>query len=339
VTAPIFGIHASHEQHPPSRLLRYVARAEAAGFRAAMCSDHFHPWSTRQGHSGFAWSWLGAALQATALPFGVVCAPGQRYHPAVIAQAAATLAEMFPGRFWVAVGSGEALNEAITGEPWPPKAARDARLLESAGVMRRLWRGETVDHTGLVRVRSATLWTRPAAPPALLGAALSPESAEWIAGWADGLITAGSSIETLKPIVEAFRRGGGRAKRLVLQAAVSYAPTEDEALSAAVEQWRHAALPADALADLETPERFDAATRDVAAADVRDRLLVSSDVGRYVGWIEDALGLGFDEIYFHHVGREIERFVDVFGAHVLPRVGSVSSAARTPRRRTEGAPP
>src|SRR4051812_39255083 len=111
----VIGWHCSHEQHPPSALLAHIRLAADAGFAAAMCSDHFHPWSERQGHSGFAWSWLGAALAHTALSFGTVCAPGQRYHPAVIAQAAATLAEMFPQRVWLAIGSGEALNEAVTG--------------------------------------------------------------------------------------------------------------------------------------------------------------------------------------------------------------------------------
>ena len=142
------GFHASDEQWPPSRLLRYVQPAERARFSAAMCSDHFHPWSERQGNSGFPWSWLGAALQATSLPFGVVTVPGQRYHPAIIAQAAATQAEMFPERFWLAVGSGEALNEHITGERWPPKVERNVRLKEAVDAMRALWRGETVNHDG-----------------------------------------------------------------------------------------------------------------------------------------------------------------------------------------------
>src|SRR6187431_1747478 len=115
------GFHASHEQIHPAQLLRDVQAAEAAGFDGAMCSDHFGPWSERQGHSGFAWSWLGAAMATTALPFGVVNAPGQRYHPAIVAQAAATLGSMFPGRLWVALGTGEASNEHITGDRWPTK--------------------------------------------------------------------------------------------------------------------------------------------------------------------------------------------------------------------------
>jgi G6PDH family F420-dependent oxidoreductase len=136
---PRIGYHASHEQFPPSTLLRLVKAAEQAGFQAAKCSDHFHPWSDRQGHSGYAWSWLGAAMEATRIPFGVISAPGWRYHPAIVAQAAATLAEMYPGRFWLALGSGQALNEGITGLPWPPKAERNARLKESAEVIRARW--------------------------------------------------------------------------------------------------------------------------------------------------------------------------------------------------------
>jgi G6PDH family F420-dependent oxidoreductase len=169
----VIGLHCSHEQIPPSRLLQHVRAAEAAGFRGAMSSDHFSPWSERQGESGFAWSFLGAALQATSLPFGVVNAPGQRYHPAIVAQAAATLCEMFPGRLWVALGTGEASNEHITGEPWPSKAKRTARLRECVEVMRALFAGEVVDHEGLVRVDRAFLWTRPAEPPSLVGAAVS----------------------------------------------------------------------------------------------------------------------------------------------------------------------
>lgn len=125
------GYHASHEQLPPSVLLSAVIDAERAGFDGAMCSDHLSPWSLRHGESGFAWSWLGAALASTSFSIGVVNAPGQRYHPVVIAQAIATLAEMFPGRFWTAFGSGEALNEHVTGEPWPSKDERNARLDES----------------------------------------------------------------------------------------------------------------------------------------------------------------------------------------------------------------
>jgi alkanesulfonate monooxygenase SsuD/methylene tetrahydromethanopterin reductase-like flavin-dependent oxidoreductase (luciferase family) len=126
------GFHASHEQLSPSALLAAVHRAEEAGFQTAMCSDHLAPWSERQDHSGHAWVWLGSALATTSLPFGVVTAPGQRYHPVVTAQAIATLGEMFPGRFWAALGSGEAINEHVTGDRWPDKPTRDAPACWSA---------------------------------------------------------------------------------------------------------------------------------------------------------------------------------------------------------------
>src|SRR5436309_6334499 len=147
---PVIGVHNSHEQVHPAELLTAVRHAEEVGFSAAMCSDHFAPWNLAQGHSGFAWSWLGAAMATTSLPFGVVNAPGQRYHPAIVAQAAATLGAMFPGRFWLALGSGEASNEHITGDRWPAKAERRARLGEAVAVIRALLAGETVSHDGLV---------------------------------------------------------------------------------------------------------------------------------------------------------------------------------------------
>ena len=175
----VIGIHASHEQIPPSALLTAMREAEAAGFESGWSSDHFSPWSERQGESGFAWSWLGAALQATGLPFGVVNAPGQRYHPAIVAQAAATLSEMFPGRLQVALGTGEFSNEHITGEPWPRKAVRNARLRECVDVMRALFAGEEVSHEGLIRVDRARLWTLPETPPPLLCAAVSEPTARW----------------------------------------------------------------------------------------------------------------------------------------------------------------
>ncbi|HWJ10358.1 MAG TPA: LLM class flavin-dependent oxidoreductase, partial [Nocardioides sp.] len=140
------GYHASHEQFPPSRLLTVARRAEQAGFDALLSSDHLAPWSLRQTEAGFAWSWLGAALATTSLPAGIVTAPGDRYHPVIVAQAIGTLAEMFPGRIVASLGSGEALNEHVTGRPWPPKSVRNERLAECASVIRRLLAGEEVTH-------------------------------------------------------------------------------------------------------------------------------------------------------------------------------------------------
>ena len=283
-----------------------------------MSSDHFHPWTEHGGASGFAWTWLGAALQATRLPFGVVSAPGQRYHPALIAQAAATIDDMFPGRFWLAIGSGEYLNEHITGDPWPRKRDRNARLREAADVIRGLWRGETVDHDGLISVRAAKLYTRPRTPLALIGAALSEDTAEWMGGWADGLITAGANHGALRRIVDAFHRGGGRGKRLILQAAVCYGDDEAEALGDAFDSWRHAGLGATLLADLETPAHFDEATRSLTPEGLREKLRISADCARHRGWLEEDLAMGFDEVQLSHVGRSVERFIGTFGDKVLP---------------------
>jgi probable non-F420 flavinoid oxidoreductase len=315
---PRIGWHASHEQIPPSRLLRDARHAEEAGFEVGMSSDHFSPWSVRQGESGFAWSWLGAALATTGLPFRVVNAPGQRYHPAIVAQAIATLAEMFPERLWVCLGTGEASNEHVTGDRWPPKPLRNARLAECVAVIRALLAGEEVTHDGLVRVDRARLWTRPAVPPPLLGAAVTEETARWVGGWADGLATIHRPPDRLRRVTEAFREGGGEGKPMVLQAHVSWARTQEEALLIAHDQWRTNLFGPPVCWDLEMVEHFDEAARHVRPEDVRAGVLVSSDPAQHVAWIEEAAALGFDEVNLHHVGQEQGPFIEAFGRHVLP---------------------
>ncbi|MFI5837818.1 TIGR03885 family FMN-dependent LLM class oxidoreductase [Micromonospora sp. NPDC051300] len=314
-----FGFHASHEQIHPAKLLEAVIHAERAGFDAAMCSDHFSPWSERQGQSGFAWSWLGAALQATNLSFGVVNAPGQRYHPAIIAQAIGTLGAMYPGRFWAALGTGEASNEHITGDVWPRKELRNARLRECVDVIRALLAGEEVSHDGLVTVDRAKLWTRPEEPPALVGAAVSVATARWCAEWADGLITVNAPVEHLRQMIDAYRDAGGRGP-LHLQVHVSWAPEQAEAEAIAYEQWRSNVFAPPVCWDLETAEHFDVASADVPMSKVTDAVNVSADPGRHVGWLEEYVELGFDQIALHHVGQEQRAFLDAFGAEVLPKV-------------------
>jgi coenzyme F420-dependent glucose-6-phosphate dehydrogenase len=314
----IIGYHASHEQFKPSTLLAYVQLAGQAGFEGVLSSDHFHPWSTRQGESGFAWSWLGAALQASRLPFGVVNAPGQRYHPAIIAQAAATLAEMFPERFFLAVGSGQALNELVTGERWPAKADRNARLKESVAVIRALWRGETVTHKGLVTVEEATLYTRPAVPPLIIGAAVTAETAGWVGGWADGLITISRPPRELKKVVEAFRQGGGEGKPMFLKVQLSYAAGEERARQGAHDQWRGNIFNNNLLTDLRRPEQFEAAAEFVNAGELDKSVRISADPQRHVDWLRQDLELGFDRLFLHNVNLEQEAFLRVFGEQVLP---------------------
>jgi probable non-F420 flavinoid oxidoreductase len=315
----VYGLHASHEQIHPTSLLDAVIRAERAGFGAAMSSDHFSPWSERQGHSAFVWSWLGAALQATSLPFGVVNAPGQRYHPAIIAQAIGTLAAMYPGRFWAALGTGEASNEHITGDRWPRKEQRSARLRESVDVIRALLAGEEVSHDGLVRVDRARVWTRPQQMPALVGAAVSTETARWCAEWADGLITVNAPVEQLRKMVDAYRDAGGRGK-LHLQVHLSWAPNEDAALAIAHDQWRSNVFGPPLCWDLELPEHFDEAAKHVPPEKVAEVVNVSADLGRHTARLKEYAELGFEEIYLHHVGQEQDAFIDAFGARVLPEL-------------------
>ena len=315
----VIGWHASHEQIPPSVLLVAAQRAEEAGFGAAMCSDHFSPWSARQGQSAFAWSWLGAALQSTSLPFGVVNAPGQRYHPAVIAQAIGTLGAMYPGRFWVALGSGEASNEHVTGGGWPRKEVRNARLRECVDIIRALLRGEEVSHDGLVTVDRARVWTRPEEPPLLIGAATSEKTAGWCAQWADGLITTNAPPERLRRIAASYRDAGGRGV-LHLQVHLSWAPDEPAAEAIAYEQWRSNVFSPPVCWDLDSVELFDAVSEEVPMEKVRDTVNISADLSRHAALLAEYIDLGFEQVYLHHVGQEQDAFIDAFGAKVLPQL-------------------
>ncbi|HEX6177770.1 MAG TPA: TIGR03885 family FMN-dependent LLM class oxidoreductase [Thermoanaerobaculia bacterium] len=312
------GYHASHEQFSPRDLLEYVQRAERAGFDAATSSDHIMPWSERQGHSGFSWSWLGAAMATTSLPFRLVVAPGYRYHPVVVAHAAATLQQMFPDRFAVALGSGEALNEHITGEPWPSKDERNARLFECAEIMRRLWRGETVTHRGRLTVVDARLYSLPDRAPAIIGAALTEKTAEWMGSWADGLITVTSP--DLRKIIEAFRRGGGTEKPVIAQAKISWATREEDAVRGAIEQWNTNVFPSHVGSDLRMPSDYEKLARDVTEEQVRKAVRISTDLDQHLNWIRDDLALGIDELYLHNVNKEQRDFIDVFGREVLRKV-------------------
>ena len=314
----MLGYQASHEQFSPSELLRYCKLAEEAGFTSINSSDHFHPWSKDQGQSGYSFAWLGAAMSQSKLPFGVVCTPGYRNHPAIVAQATATLNEMFPDRFWLALGSGEALNERITGEKYPVKAERNERLLECHQVIQRLLNGETVTHFGRVTVEHAKLYTLPAKKPLVIGAAVTKETAAWMGGWADAMITVHRPFSELKEVVEAFRNNGGEGKPVFLKVQLSYAKTEEEALMGAHHQWRNNIFHSTVLGDLWQVEQFDELGKFVQPDELKGMVRISADVQQHIDWIAKDMELGFERMILHNVNRQQELFIDVFGEKVLP---------------------
>jgi probable non-F420 flavinoid oxidoreductase len=313
----MIGYQASHEQFSPSELLRYVSLAEQAGFTSINSSDHFHPWSARQGQSGFAFAWLGAAMINSSLPFGLVNAPGYRYHPAIVAQATATIAEMFPDRFWIALGSGEALNERITGEKWPLKSERNARLLECVDIIKALFNGERVTHFGRVTVEHAKLYTLPKVKPLIIGAAVTKETAEWMGSWADGMITVHRPYQELKEVVDAFRNNGGKGKPVFLKSQLSFARTEEEAISGAYDQWRTNIFHSTVLGDLWQVEQFDLLAEHIQPGELKNMVRISSNIQQHIDWIKQDMELGFDRIILHNVNRQQEMFIQEFGDKVL----------------------
>ena len=316
-----FGYQISHEQFKPSYLLELAKKAEAAGFEELASSDHLFPWSSAQGQSGFAWSWMAAALEATNLPCGVVNAPVERYHPVIIAQACATLAEMYPGRFWPSFGSGEFLNEHITGNHWPEKQARNERLEEAVSIIKRLWQGERFTHRGKhFTAEEVQVYSLPDQLPPAIGAAITPQTAERIAAWADGLYTIWQPHNTLKDVIAAFRKGGGEGKPIYLKCQVACAPTHDQALEEAHEQWRTNVGTSAVHGELRTPEQFEAASQFIGPHEVAESVRLSQDPEQHAEWIRQDMELGFEKIVFHNVGTSQEYFIKFYSEEVFPRV-------------------
>ncbi len=254
-----------------------------------------------------------------------MCTPGQRYNPVIIAQASATLSQMFPDRFWLAVGSGQLLNEGITGERWPPKWVRNERLLESAQIIRSLWSGEEVTHYGHVIVEHARIYSRPSKQPLLVGAAITAQTAQWVGSWADGLITISRPPSELKKVADAFKKGGGEGKPMFLKVQLSYDRTEEEALHGAHDQWRNVVFESPVLTDLRFPQDFDAAGSFVTPDQVRDHVLVSNSPALFVDRLGSYMNMGFERIYLHNVNRKQEQFIQFFGAEVLPDLRKIAA--------------
>lgn len=308
---PFLGYHASQEQFSPSALLTLVKLAEKNHFQEVMTSDHFQPWSIRQGQSGFTWSWLGSALEATKMNFGSIAVPGGwRYPPPVLAQAVSTLCEMYPGRFnWIAAGSGEALNEKIMGSGWPDKTERNERLRKGVQAMRALWKGEELE--------DVRLWTRPPYVPKVLAAVLTPEAARSCGEWADGIITINQEHDKLKEIFAAFAQGGGEGKEIYLQLHLSYARSERDAIDWAYHQWRSNALKPAQSEEVSSVKQYDEMSEKVCPEEMHKYVRISADIEQHANWIKEYFGLGIRKIFLHNVGRNQEEFIKTFGEKVL----------------------
>jgi coenzyme F420-dependent glucose-6-phosphate dehydrogenase len=321
------GYAASFEQFHPTDLLEYCKAAEKAGFEVVTASDHFHPWVPSQGHSAFVWSWLGALGQATSLRFMTgVTPPGWRYHPAVLAQAAATLEAMYPGRFSLGLGAGEALNEHIVGDYWPEAPTRLERLVEAIEIIQKLFAGKVVKHKGkYFTVESAKLYTLPDAPPPIFVATSGPIMAGRTGKFTDGIITVGAADEKLKMLMERFEKGAREAGKdpstmpRMLQVKVSYAETNEEAVDSAVRDWPNGGMNFPK-ADIRNPEDFEAMAKLVRPENFKNRVLMSADLDEHVAYIQRFIDLGFQEIHVHNVNRHQEAFIEAYGKHVLPKL-------------------
>jgi coenzyme F420-dependent glucose-6-phosphate dehydrogenase len=323
----VVGYAASFEQFHPTDLLRYARRAEAQGFDAVMASDHFHPWVPSQGHSAFVWSWMGALGVETKLKFGTgVTPPGYRYHPAILAQAACTLEAMYPGRFYLGLGAGEALNEHITGEYWPEPAVRLERLAESIEIIQQLFTGKVVKYRGQhFNVESARIYTRPETPPPIYVATAGPIQSYRTGKAVDGLITVGAAEEKLNMLMDRFTRGAIEAGKdpskmpKMIQLKVSYAETAEKAMEYAIQEWPNGGM-AFPKGDIRNPEDFEAMAKLVKPEHYKNRVLTTPDLDEHCIYVQHFIDLGFDEVYIHNVGRNQEEFIDLYGMSVIPRL-------------------
>lgn len=321
------GYAASFEQFHPNDLLEYCKLAERNGFEVVTASDHFHPWVPSQGQSAFVWSWLGALGQATNMRFLTgVTPPGWRYHPAILAQAAATLEAMYPGRFALGLGAGEALNEHIVGEYWPEAPTRLERLAEAIEIIQKLFTGKVVKHSGkYFNVESAKLYTLPDAPPPIYVATAGPIQASRTGKTVDGIITVGAADEKLKMLMERFEKGAREAGKdpetmpRMLQIKVSYAATDQEAIDSAVVDWPNGGMNFPK-ADIRNPEDFEAMAKLVRPENFKNRVFTSADLEAHTANVQHYIDLGFKEIHIHNVNRDQETFIKVFGEKVIPNL-------------------
>ena len=314
------GYALSSEEHEPRQLVEHARGAEEAGFEFALISDHYHPWIDAQGHSPFVWSVLGGIAQVTErveVGTAVTC-PTVRTHPAIIAQAAATTADMMPGRFFLGVGTGEALNEHILGDRWPSSGARREMLEEAVEVIRLLWRGGSQSHYGrYYTVEQATIFTLPEQLPPIVVSGFGPHSVKLAGRIGDGYMNTAPDAGS----VEGFRRAGGEGKRCYGKLDVCIAASEAEARRIAHATWPTSGLRGELGQVLPLPAHFEQAAATVREEDVAGSILCSQDPDQHVAALREFADAGYDQVVVQQAGDDQERFFSFYESHVLPRIG------------------
>jgi G6PDH family F420-dependent oxidoreductase len=319
------GYAAMLEQFGPGEVLDLCAAAEAAGFSGIMAADHFQPWTPQQGQASFVWEVLAIAGVRTKgdLGPGVTC-PSFRMHPAIVAQAAATLEVMFPGRTWLGLGSGEALNEHVVAGYWPETPERINRMFEAIEIIRKLFTGKDVKHDGrYFKLETARLWTMPEVPPPIYIATAGPITAKRTGALADGLITVGAPEGKIEMIFDKFDEGAREAgkdpaaMRKILQLHLSWAETDELAVRNAMEEWPNGGMKFPK-ADIRSPGDFEQMAKLVRPEDFAGRMVMSADLEVHRTHIQKFLDMGFGQIYLHNVGRNQAEWIEAFGREVLP---------------------
>lgn len=323
------GYAAMLEQFGPIEVTEYTVAAEAAGFQGVMAADHFQPWVPGQGQAAFVWNVLTAMGERTRgdLGPGVTC-PSFRFHPAIVAQASATLAAMYPGRHWLGLGSGEALNEHVTAGYWPEPPERLERMWEAVEVIQKLFSGKDVKHRGqYYKMETARLWTMPEQAPPIYIATAGPLTAKKAGRLAEGIITPGAPAEKITSLFDRFDAGSKEAGRdasgqvKILQLHLSWASTDEEALRNAVTEWPNGGMKFPKQ-DIRSPHDFEQMAKLVRPEDFEGRMLITADLDTHRADIQRYLDLGVDRIYLHNVGRNQVEWIEAFGREVLPKLTS-----------------
>lgn len=313
------GYKLAAEAYGPAELIRQAVQAERVGFDFVEISDHFHPWLDNQGHSPFAWTVLGAIAARTeniGLATGVTC-PTVRYHPAIIAQAAATLALVSEGRFTLGVGSGERLNEHVVGEGFPVAVrVRHRMLREALEIIRLLWRGGYHSYQGdYLQLSDARVFDLPDELPPIAVAAGGPAAARLAAELGDGIF----ATEPLPELVGSYQRAGGDGPRYA-EIPVAFAADERTAAKAALETSRWAVTGWKVMSELPNPANFAAATGTVREADILDQFTCGRDPDSYVRAAREYVDAGFDHLVLMNAGPDPDGFLEFFGEQLADRL-------------------